>query len=127
MKTFKSILFVMLILTAGAAAIFAIIKGNAILAWVISMCIVWLAFDILYDKLKIMSMSDPLLIGMLIGQTIKELREEHKYTEADLVKFGKYLLSEQREQSIENKENLREVTDADIANAFEKRHSGNYN
>lgn len=124
MKTFNRILFVVLFLTAGAAAIFAIIEGNAILAWLITMCIVgysvWLAFDILYDKLKIMSMSDPLLIGMLIGQTIKELREEHKYTEADLVKFGKYLLSEQREQSIENKENLREVTDADIANAFEK-------
>lgn len=124
MKTLNKILFVMLILTAGAAAIFAIIEGNAILAWVITMCIVgyavWLAFNILYDKLKIMSMSDPLLIGMLICQTIKELREEHKYTEADLVKFGKYLLSEQREQSIENKENLREVTDADIANAFEK-------
>lgn len=124
MKTFNRILFVVLFLTAGAAAIFAIIEDNAILTWVITMCIVgysvWLAFDILYDKLKIMSMSDPLLTGMLIGQTIKELREEHKYTEADLVKFGKYLLSEKREQSIENKENLREVTDADIANAFEK-------
>lgn len=124
MKTFNRILFFVLFLTAGAAAIFAIIQGNALLAWVISMCIVcysvWQAFTIILDKLKMLSMSNPLLLGMLVGRTIKELREEHKYTQADLVKFGKYLLSEQREQSIENKENLREVTDADIANAFEK-------
>lgn len=124
MKTFNRILFVVLFLTAGAAAIFAIIQGNALLAWVISMCIVcysvWLAFTIILDKLKMLSMSNPLLLGMLVGRTIKELREEHKYTQADLVKFGKYLLSEQREQSIENKENLREVHDSDIANAFEK-------
>lgn len=124
MKTFNRILFFVLFLTAGAAAIFAIIQGNALLAWVISMCIVcysvWQAFTIILDKLKMLSMSNPLLLDMLVGRTIKELREEHKYTQADLVKFGKYLLSEQREQSIENKENLREVTDADIANAFEK-------
>lgn len=116
MKTFNRILFVVLFLTAGAAAIFAIIEGNAILAWVITMCIVgyavWLAFDILYCQLKRLLFELPIFLRIL--------NEEHKYTEADLVKFGKYLLSEQREQSIENKENLREVTDADIANAFEK-------
>lgn len=120
MKTFNRILFVVLFLTAGAAAIFAIIQGNIPLAWVISMCIVcysvWLAFTIILDKLEMLSMSNPLLLGVLVGRTIKDLREEHKYTQADLVKFGKYLLSEQREQSIENKENLRGVHDCDIAN-----------
>lgn len=124
MKTFNRILFFVLFLTAGAAAIFAIIQGNALLAWVISMCIVcysvWLAFTIILDKLKMLSMSNPLLLGMLVGRTIKDLREGHKYTEADLVKFGKYILSEKREKSIENKENLREVHDSDIVNAFEK-------
>lgn len=107
MKTFNRILFVVLFLSAGAVAIFAIIEGDAVLAWVFSMCL--LSLIIRFVALK--------LSERLEGNAQTEGRT---YTQADLVKFGKYLLSEQREQSIENKANLREVTDADIANAFEK-------
>ena len=38
------------------------------------------------------------------------------YTEEDLVSFGQYLLSESRNNSIENKENLNKVHQEDIAN-----------
>lgn len=38
------------------------------------------------------------------------------FTEKDLVDFGNYLLSEQREQSIKNKENIRKVHQEDIDN-----------
>lgn len=123
MKTFNRILFVFL--SAGAAAIFAIIEGNAILAWMITMCIVgyavWLAFHIIDSRFAAVLEGIVTLLVVAKNNALMNLAElEGVYTEADLVKFGKYLLSEQREQSIENKENLREVTDADIANAFEK-------
>lgn len=39
-----------------------------------------------------------------------------QFTEKDLIEFGNYLLSEQREQSIQNKENIREVHQEDIDN-----------
>lgn len=41
---------------------------------------------------------------------------KNTFTQADLVRFGNYLLSEQREQSIQNKENIREVHQEDIDN-----------
>lgn len=103
METFTSILFVVLLLTAVATDIFAIIEGDAVLAWVISMCI--LSLIIRFAALKLSERSEE------IAQT-----EGRTYTQADLVKFGKYLLSEQREQSIENKENLREVHESDLTN-----------
>lgn len=39
-----------------------------------------------------------------------------QFTEKDLVDFGNYLLSEKREETIENKENIKKVHDCDIAN-----------
>lgn len=39
-----------------------------------------------------------------------------KFTQADLVRFGNYLLSKQRENSIQNKENIREVHQEDLDN-----------
>lgn len=122
MKTFKSILFVALILTAGAAASLAIINGDLLIAGGITLCIVFYAIMKAYGTI-----SDQLSLlirfaTLKLAERLEEISqtEGRTYTQADLVKFGKYLLSEQREQSIENKENLREVTDADIANAFEK-------
>lgn len=105
MKIFDNILFVVLLLTAGVTVIFAIIEGDAVLAWVLSMCL--LSLIIRFAALK-------------LSERLEEnaQTEGRTYTQADLVKFGKYILSEKREQSIENKENLREVTDADIANAW---------
>ena len=43
---------------------------------------------------------------------------KNTFTQADLVRFGNYLLSEQREQSIKNKENIREVHQEDLGSAF---------
>lgn len=42
-----------------------------------------------------------------------------KYTEKDLVKFGNYLLSEERSKSILNKDNLDKVHNEDISNVFD--------
>lgn len=39
-----------------------------------------------------------------------------QFTEKDLIDFGNYLMSEKREQSIENKENIRKVHQEDIDN-----------
>lgn len=39
-----------------------------------------------------------------------------KYTEADLVSFGNYLLSEKRNNSIQKREPLTYVGDNDVAN-----------
>ena len=41
---------------------------------------------------------------------------KNTFTQADLVIFGNYLLSEQREQSIKNKENIKEVHQEDLDN-----------
>lgn len=65
--------------------------------------------------------------GKLISKpTLKEFRESlsiiidsieaKKLTQAYLVKFGNYLLSEKREQSIHNKENIKEVHQEDLDN-----------
>jgi len=43
------------------------------------------------------------------------------FNKKDLVEFGKYLLSKEREESIENKENLREVHKEDIDNFIAKK------
>lgn len=43
---------------------------------------------------------------------------KNTFTQADLVRFGNYLLSEKREDSIQNKENIREVHQEDLDNAF---------
>lgn len=124
MKTLNKIIFVGLFLSAGAAAILAIINDQPIIAWMITMCIVgyavWLGLHIIDSRFAaVLEMIATLLKAARV--TLKNLAAlRGVYTEADLVKFGKYLLSEKREQSIENKENLREVHDSDIANAFEK-------
>lgn len=39
-----------------------------------------------------------------------------QFTQSDLVRFGNYLLSEKREQSIKNKDNIREVHQEDLDN-----------
>lgn len=44
------------------------------------------------------------------------MSKEKQFTEKDLVDFGNYLLSEKREETIENKENIKKVHDCDIAN-----------
>ena len=46
------------------------------------------------------------------------------YTEEDLVLFGQYLLSESRNNSIENKENLNKVHQEDIDNWICAKKSG---
>lgn len=43
-------------------------------------------------------------------------KSEKQFTEKDLIDFGNSLLSEQREQSIKNKENIRKVHQEDIDN-----------
>lgn len=42
-----------------------------------------------------------------------------KFTEADLVSFGNYLLSDERNNNIENKEAQRYVGDWDVSNWLE--------
>lgn len=112
MKTFSRVLLVILFLATCGVAVYAIREGNSILLWLVTICIVgyavWLAFDMIYSRLKI--------LDSRVVQALEEMRQEYKYTDDDLVKFGRYLLSEQREQSIENKENLREVHDSDLTN-----------
>lgn len=44
------------------------------------------------------------------------MKKEKRYTEAELVAFGNYLLSKQRTETIEVKENLDKVHDCDIEN-----------
>ena len=39
-----------------------------------------------------------------------------KFTEADLISFGNYLLSDKRNNNIENKESQRYVGDWDVSN-----------
>lgn len=39
-----------------------------------------------------------------------------QFTEKDLVDFGNYLLSPERQKSIKTKENIKKVHDCDIAN-----------
>lgn len=38
------------------------------------------------------------------------------FNKKDLVDFGKYLLSKEREEAIDNKDNLREVHHSDVEN-----------
>ena len=119
MKTLKTILTMVLFLASGASAVLAIINGDLLIAWVITLYIVfYAAYDTISDQLSLLIR----FATLKLAERLEEIAQTEggTYTQADLVKFGKYLLSEQREQSIENKENLREVTDADIANAFEK-------
>lgn len=122
MKTLKTILTMVLFLAAGAAAVLAIINGDLLIAWVITLCIVFYgiktAYDTISDQLSLLIRFATLKLAERLEEIAQT--EGRTYTQADLVKFGKYILSEQREQSIECKENIREVTDADIANAFEK-------
>lgn len=118
-----NIIFTMLMfLVAGAAAALAIIQGEMLIAWIITLCIVgyaiWQAYSTISGQLSLLIRFATLKLAERLEEIAQT--EGRTYTQADLVKFGKYILSEQREQSIECKENLREVTDADIANAFEK-------
>lgn len=46
-----------------------------------------------------------------------------QFTEKDLVDFGNYLLSYERQKTIENKENIKKVHDCDIANFVTKQHN----
>ena len=41
---------------------------------------------------------------------------KNTFTQADLVRFGNYLLSGKREQSIQNKDNIKEVHQEDLDN-----------
>lgn len=50
-----------------------------------------------------------------------EVFKDKTYTEADLVDFGNYLLSDKREQSIQNKENTKKVHQEDIDNFKPKK------
>lgn len=47
--------------------------------------------------------------------------EEKQFTEKDLVDFGNYLLSTERQKTIKTKENIKKVHDVDIANFKEKQ------
>lgn len=49
----------------------------------------------------------------------------NNFSEKDLVDFGNYLLSEERAETIENKENINQVHDVDIANWKEKSNPQN--
>ena len=42
--------------------------------------------------------------------------DERKFTEADLISFGNYLLSDKRNDNMQNRESLTYVGDWDIAN-----------
>lgn len=44
------------------------------------------------------------------------MSKEKQFTQSDLARFGNYLLSEKREQSIRNKDNIREVHQEDLDN-----------
>lgn len=112
----------MLFLASGASAVLAFINGDLLIAWVITLCIVFywimMVHNTISDQLSLLIRFATLKLEERLEEIAQT--EGRTYTQADLVKFGKYLLSEQREQSIECKKNIREVTDADIANAFEK-------
>lgn len=43
------------------------------------------------------------------------------FNKKDLVEFGKYLLSDERNESITNKENIKEVHNEDIENFIAKK------
>lgn len=79
------------------------------------------------EALSIVKQYNLCMHGKLIAKpTLKEFKEslsivldniqEERLTQADLVRFGNYLLSEQREDSIQNKENIREVHQEDLDN-----------
>lgn len=63
------------------------------------------------------------LAGMLrefIKKEIKKTKKMENFTEKDLVSFGNFLLSKERQESV-SIENQNAVTDADLANWKEKR------
>lgn len=60
--------------------------------------------DILTKTQELMSVLNPLESKL------------NTFTQADLVRFGNYLLSEKRKQSIKNKNNIREVHQEDLDN-----------
>lgn len=64
-------------------------------------------------------MPHPYIIGQVIDKAITIIRssmKEKKFTMEDLVSFGNYLLSEERNESIESPEMKGVVGDWDIAN-----------
>lgn len=46
------------------------------------------------------------------------MSNKKQFTEKDLVDFGNYLLSSERQKTIKTKENIKKVHDCDIANFF---------
>lgn len=122
MKKFVNILTIFCVLSLMVCSVIAAFRGDVQTAWHSLLAILGIEIIRSIDKMLhlIGICLDSLMTLLRVAklENLKELvvLEELKYTEADLVKFGKYLLSEQREQSIENKDNLREVHDSDLAN-----------
>lgn len=85
----------------------------------------WWKSELLLVKLDFVSNGD--ISSIKISDIVKKLQKllgefdpldksEKQFTEKDLIDFGNYLMSEQREQSIENKNNIRKVHQEDIYN-----------
>lgn len=80
MKTFSRVLLVILFLATCGVAVYAIREGNSILAWLVTICIVgyavWLAFDMIYSRLKI--------LDSRVVQALEEMRERAQNAEKQL-------------------------------------------
>lgn len=122
MKKFVNILTIFCVLSLMVCSVIAAFRGDVQTAWHSLLAILGIeiihSIDRILHLIRLCLDSLMTLLNVAKLENLKELvvLEELKYTEADLVKFGQYLLSEQREQSIENKDNLREVHDRDLAN-----------
>ena len=67
------------------------------------------------DELKPQFMSDEEVMRYLISTNTTNM-DEKRFTEKDLVSFGNYILSEERNANIASEENRNVVGDWDIAN-----------